>query len=431
MKKIILLSIIILPLLGLSQEEKKFGIKFSGFVKTDIFFDSRQTVTARDGHFLLYPMNENMDINGDDINASSQFNMLAIQTRLKGTITGPDVFGAKTTGLIEGAFFGNIQNDINGFRLRHAFVKLSWEKSELLVGQYWHPMFVTSCFPGTVSFNTGVPFQPFARNPQVRFTKKFGNINLIGAAMTQVDFSDFGPAGVSTKYIIDASIPELNLRLEYKGDKLLVGAGVNYKTLKPRLSIPNDPTTTMPEGHTVKVNDKATGTSFFGYIKFKTEPVTFKLYGVSGQSMFGMTNIGGYAESEIITLETNSQDKPIIGYNYTPYKTTSFWTDIHTNGKTWQFGLFGGFSQNGGTVDKIDTNGAKYTRGGNIDYVYRLSPRVTYSVGKFRIAPEIEYTVTAYAHPDDDGNMYDEKGKVTNSQEVGNFRFLIGVYFFF
>ncbi|MCD4696911.1 MAG: hypothetical protein K8S16_11805, partial [Bacteroidales bacterium] len=158
MKKILIILTAILPFLGNAQDDKKFGIKFSGFVKSDIFYDSRQTVDIREGHFLLYPKNEYLDENGKDINAVSKFNILAIQTRLKGVITGPDAFGAKTSGLIEGAFFGNIGTDINGFRLRHAFVKLSWEKTELLVGQFWHPMFVTSCFPGTVSFNTGVPF---------------------------------------------------------------------------------------------------------------------------------------------------------------------------------------------------------------------------------------------------------------------------------
>ncbi len=299
MKKIIFISIILLPLLGLSQDEKNFGIKFSGFVKTDIFFDSRQTVDVRDGHFLLYPKNELLDINGDDINAKTKFNMLSIQTRLKGTITGPDVFGAKTSGVIEGAFFGNIGTDINGFRLRHAFVKLSWEKSELLVGQYWHPMFVTSCFPGTVSFNTGVPFQPFARNPQLRFTKKFGKINLIGTALTQIDFVDNGPLLPSTRYIINSGMPELNLRIEYTSENIFFGAGVNYKNLLPRLQVEST-SISYPDGIRIKTNQRVAGTSYFAYFKIKTNPVTIKLYGVSGQLMTSMTMLGGYAEHEYI-----------------------------------------------------------------------------------------------------------------------------------
>ncbi len=96
--------------------------------------------------------------------------------------------------------------------------------------------------------------------------------------------------------------------------------------------------------------------------------------------------------------------------------------DIHTNGKTWQFGLFSGYTQNMGSNDVI--NGSYFSRGSDIKYVYRISPRLTYSNGKFRIAPEIDYTVAAYG-------TKDEKGAVKDTKEVGNFRILLGVYYFF
>lgn len=448
----LLFIVLLLPLIVLSQEQekKKFGIKFGGFVKTDIFFDSRQTVDARAGQFLLYPKNEMLDDNGDDINAGLKFNMLSIQTRLKGTITGPDVLGAKLSGVIEGAFFGNIGTDINGFRLRHAFVKLDWEYAEpkgslgteLLVGQYWHPMFVTSCFPGTVNFNTGTPFQPFARNPQIRISQKLGKFNLIATALTQVDFASTGPDGLSTKYMINSGIPELNFRAEFNSGVVLAGAGVNYKNIQPRLYV-ESANVYNPEGTTLKTDELAGGTSFFAYFKLKTKPLTVKLYGVYGQMMYSMTMLGGYAEKEVVKEVYTPSDTitgwpPIVpvtnttNINYTPIGTASGWIDIHTNGKRWQFGLFSGYSKNLGSKDLIEYQNAVqgvgtqvyYSRGNNIAYVYRISPRVIYNVGKFRIAPEIDYTVAAYGSPD-------EKGVVQNAKEIGNFRFLLGVYFFF
>jgi hypothetical protein len=45
MKKLILIFLITLPVILTAQDKKevpKFGISFSGFVKTDIFRDSRQ-----------------------------------------------------------------------------------------------------------------------------------------------------------------------------------------------------------------------------------------------------------------------------------------------------------------------------------------------------------------------------------------------------
>ncbi|MEI7597313.1 MAG: hypothetical protein WCK02_16305 [Bacteroidota bacterium] len=115
------------------KEEPKFGIKFSGFVKTDAFYDTRQTVNAREGHFLLYPDNILLDALQKDINNQGNFNMLSIQSRLKGAISGPDAFGAKTSGVLEADFFGNTGSgldDVNGFRLRHAFVKMNNPEAE-------------------------------------------------------------------------------------------------------------------------------------------------------------------------------------------------------------------------------------------------------------------------------------------------------------
>ncbi|MGM0626440.1 MAG: hypothetical protein ACQES0_11205, partial [Bacteroidota bacterium] len=69
MKKIglvLFVVLIALPFVSKAQddnsENKKFGISWSGFVKNDFFFDSRQTVAAREGHFLLYPMPVNEDV---------------------------------------------------------------------------------------------------------------------------------------------------------------------------------------------------------------------------------------------------------------------------------------------------------------------------------------------------------------------------------
>ena len=408
-----LLSMI--PQIIFSQEKNNFGIHFSGFVKTDMMWDSRQTVDARDGHFLLYPQKVNLDDNGEDINARANFNILAIQSRLKGSISGPDAFGAKTSAVIEGAFFGNIGTDINGFRLRHAFAKLEWEHAELLVGQYWHPMFVTSCFPGVVSFNTGVPFQPFSRNPQVRYTQKLGDVKLIASALSQVDFKDSGPAGGSTKYLRNTGTPELNLRLEFaqsnpdSHQSFLIGLSGNFKQLLPYTEY-----NFLLEG-TQKVTDKVQGLSAMAYAKYQTDAFTAKAEFVKGQLLESMTMLGGYA-----FLNTSTDNH----LNYTPVNTTAMWADIHSNGKVWQGGLFAGYTKNDGTKDELQLGSNFYSRGSDIDYVYRLAPRIIRNSGKMRFATELEYTVAAYGETGTDG-------LVNNSKETGNLRLLLGLFYFF
>ncbi|NQT78671.1 MAG: hypothetical protein HQ565_13245 [Bacteroidetes bacterium] len=409
---LLLLFSVILTATSIAQDNNSFGIRFSGFVKTDIFWDSRQTVSVREGHFLLYPMNEELDANGEDINAKANFNMLSIQTRLRGTITGPDALGAKTSGVIEGAFFGHTGGDINGFRLRHAFVKLSWEKTSLLVGQYWHPAFVTYCFPGTVSFNTGAPFVPFTRNPQIRVTQKLGKFNLMFTVLSQLDFLSTGPDGVSAKYLRNSALPALNLRFEYRNvntdenKEFLIGASVNFKMLTPRLATDSN----------YKTSETVTSISETFYLKLKLPKVTFKLQGIYAQDPYNWVMIGGYAVESI--------SDPMKDYrNYVPITTASAWLDIHSNGKKWQVGLLTGYAQNMGAGNDFD--GPVYQRGDDIAYLYRISPRFVYNSGKFRVAPEIEYTVAAY------GKTIEPNGIVNDTKEIGNLRFLLGFYYFF
>ncbi len=424
MKKILLLLLAFVPLIGLAQEKQKFGIEFHGFVKSDLLFDSRQTINVREGHFLLYPANEKLDPDGNDINAKSSFNLLSIQTRLNGLITGPDVLGAKSSAYIEGEFFGTTDADISGFRLRHAFIKLQWTNTQFLVGQYWHPLFVTKNYPGTVSFNTGAPFQPFSRNPQIRITQNFGNFNLIVTAFSQRDFASTGPIGVSTTYLRNTMIPAFNLRFEYErenkeaGNAFLLGVSANYKSLLPQLE--------TSAGYTT--DTKVSSLSFAAYLKMKWKPVTVKLYGFYGEDATDLCMLGGYAIKEVT-------DNIKAYVDYTTVKTQSLWLDVHTNGKTWQVGLFGGYTKNLGTTDPMSLPAAFdksdmtfYSRGSNIDQVYRASARLIYNNGKFRAAPEFEYTVADYAK---DNLSYDQNGKITNTNTLGNFRFIMGFYYFF
>lgn len=411
-KKHLFISVFaLLSLLSIAQEQPKFGITFNGFVKTDVIWDSRQTVAIREGHFLLYPANEQLDKNGDDINAKANFNILSIQTRLRGNITGPDALGAKTTGAFEGEFFGHSDADINGFRLRHAYVQLNWAKTELMIGQNWHPMFATNCFPEVVSFNTGAPFLPFTRNPQIRLTQQFSDFKIMLSAISQRDFVSNGPDGASSKYLRNSSMPNLNLRVEYEkkntenGTTFLAGVSGNYKMLTPQLATSKN----------YKTYSKASSTAGMVYLKIVIPEISIKSGFIYAQDAHDLTMIGGYAVENITdTL------KGIV--EYAPIGTMSGWIDINTNNKVWQVGLFGGYSKNLGAG--TDLNGPFYSRGSNIEYLYRIAPRFIYNAGKFRISPEIEYTVAAYGTTQTDGT-------VDQSKKIGNLRLLLGIYFFF
>ena len=401
--RVVCLLVTLLIAANLNAGESPFGIKFGGFVKTDIMYDSRQTVAAREGHFLLYPAGESLDADGEDINERANLNILAIQTRLKGVITGPEAFGAKTSGLIEGAFFGHSNSDVNGFRLRHAFMTLTWDNTSLLVGQFWHPMFVTDCFPGTVSFNTGSPFQPFSRNPQVRLTHSIGTLKVIAAAMSQRDFSSTGPVGTSSSYIRNSAIPNMHLQLQMKADALLFGFGGDWKTLAPSLQT----------GLGYKTEEVVNGFSVLGFAKLSLPGLTWKVEGVLGQNLTDHLMLGGYAV-ESVSVNTGAE-------SYMPTDVLSVWTDV-SHGKDIAFGCFAGYTKNKGASNNIA--GSLWGRGTNIDVIYRIAPRVMWNSGSTRIATELEYTAASF------GGL-EAKGTVADAEFVGNLRLLVAAYYFF
>lgn len=392
------------------QEKQSFGISFSGYVKSEVLFDSRQTVSLREGHFLLFPAQEQLDNVGNDINAKGNLNIMAIQTRLTGKITGPDAFGAKTSGVIEGEFFGTSDADVNGFRLRHAYVKLDWENTSLLFGQYWHPMFIAEMFPGVVGVNTGAPFQPFSRNPQIRFTHSFGDLKIIAVAASQRDFQSYGPDGagrpvLGTTFLRNSILPNLHFQLQLKSGEHLFGVGADYKILTPRLSTSKNISTT----------ETVSGLSAIGYAKLAANPVTIKLEGIYGENLPDLMMIGGYA--------VKSTDPATGIETYLPGKILSLWGEIST-GKDFEVALFAGYQKNLGTSENF--TGTYYGRGANIDNLLRISPRLQWNSGKVRISTELEYTSAAYGTVN-----INNKGQVENTSTASNVRLLAAVFYFF
>ena len=401
------------------QSEQKFGIQWGGFLKTDAFYDTRQYVGLREGHFLLYPLKESLDKNGVDINEKGSFNILSIQSRLFGKITAPDAFGAKSYGYVEGEFFGTSDGDVNGFRLRHAYVVCDWGSTELLVGQTWHPMFITSNFPDVVSFNTGAPFQLFSRNPQIRLRQDiFDGFRIYLTAFSQRDITGTGPNGSSSIYLRNSGIPELNAKLEYQSksgnDEILIGASGGYKTVIPRTKNGNNEDA---------YDEKVSTISASGYLKFKFDALQIKLQSALTQNGVDMLQIGGYA--------VKSSNNGV--WEFTPWNISSSWLELIYTAKfddsnSMDFALFGGYSMNLGTQEELiykeNNSFVYYGRNPDIANLMRIAPRIIFNSGKTRFAFETEYTNASYGTIKSDGT-------VENTKDYANLRFLLGVYIFF
>ncbi len=401
MKKVSTIVLMFL-LAGTMFAQNEWGATPYGYVKVDIMHDSRQTVNVRDGQVLLFPVNKKV-VDGGDINEGAVFNILAVQSRFGFRINAPDFLGAKSSGVLEGEYFGSTNADLGSVRLRHAFVKLDWGKHEIIAGHDWNPIFIAEAYARVISFNTGIPFVAFSRNPLITYAFKHDNIKIMLSGISEMEFPSTGPLGPSTTYLRNSGLPMLNFGTRLDLGKVYLAANASYKSLKPRLvSEKNFKETTVSEGITANF-----------LARYMTDDFLITASALFGQNTYDLLMLGGYAERSI-DLATDIRQ-------YTPIDVGSAWFDTEY-GKDLKVGLFGGYSKNYGSEDKIVGN--YYSRGQDIDYLYRLSPRIAYKIGKNQIAAEIEYTVAAYGQND---NM----GKVINSKEVANLRLLLAAYIYF
>lgn len=407
------LTVIILsfsPLFLKAQEVKSsdFGIDFGGYVRYEMFYDTYNSIDSRDGNIYLYPMRPSEDLNGEDINKTGQLEMLALQTRLSGSISGPEAFGAKTSGKIEVDFEGTSQSFSRLIRLRHAFVNLDWGNTELLLGQTWHPMFVASCFPRVLSFGAGLPFQPFSRSPQARLTRHVNDhVSIMLAGLIHGYNRSTGPYEAQR----NSGLPDMQFQMKYSQNALHAGVTAGYKFLTPRL--------VTDLGY--KTNETVGSYNFQAFLKIQTSSLIAKLQGVVGENLTNYTMIGGYG------IEAGTTD--LQGdYTYTNMNTMSVWTEVMTHKKKVNVGLFAGYTENLGFSDELDVSGGSGIigeRNADIAYLYRISPRVVFSSGSMDLGAELMYTGAAY------GTQFDEFYKAEESEESSNLRLLISAKYVF
>ena len=386
-KQIIALFALAVAQMGLAQEETSATLY--GYAKGEFAFDSRQVIAAREGNYIDLA---SPNVQGNNV---ANFNGWGVESRLGVKVAGPEFFGMKSEALIEAHFFGSSDASINTLALRHAYVKLSSDKVEWLVGQYWHPMFVTNVSPGTYNFNAGSPFQPFNRSPQIRFSTK-GNARFTLAAITERDFTSVVYGGGNAA---KSGLPAFHAQLQFgSDDKLVGGFGANVKF-------------TRNAGANAKTAHGKTLAAFnvLAYAKAQfTENFAWKIYGNFGQNPSELLQLGSVAYYGGKDDLRNST-------------TLSLWTEFAGKfSDSFEWGVFGGYSQDFGfnennfKANYVDVLGnlavnSKYagtaTAGLIPGSTWRVSPRVGWKSGNTKLGVELDYTSTTY------GN-FDNKGKI-------------------
>ena len=399
MKKTLFITALMAMFIGGAQAQEKPSIKLYGFIRNYACFDTRESLTSNSEQFYYMPKNELLDANGDDINAQPNIMLLSITTRLGVNITGPEFLGAKTSAKIEADFAGfGTSNTV--LRIRQAYAKMDWKKNSLLVGQAWHPM-MGDMMPDVFSLETGAPFTPFSRTPQVRYDYKNKGFTLSATALYQFQYTSYGPDGASFNYARNAVVPELYFQAMYKNGGFQVGAGVDLLTLKPRQKYEfNGATYKCKEDPVVSISP----TIFASYKKGN--------WGVKGRFTYAqnaahLSMISGYGVTKV---NDNGEQE------YGSINSVSGWVDVTYKQPLKKgfltFCCFAGYTKNLGCDD--DFAGPIYMRGEkNMDNMWRVAPSIIYTHNAMSIGIEYNPTTVAYGTPDARYKMSDTHN-VTN-----------------
>ena len=401
---------------------KDVSLKIYGHVRTDFFYNSRANVESVDGLFYSYPKDEKLDPNGEDLNGSASSNMYAVYSRMGFDFAGPMIGKAKTSAKIEFDFRGNGNDNLSALRLRHAYFNFDWGKSKVLVGQTSHPFF-GDVSPQILNLNTGSPFQPFGRAPQIRYRYNSGALQLQAAAVWQSQFKSHGPSaadGTGNSRIQaphkNANVPELALGIDYKANGWILGVGVDMLSIVPRVTSFDENKKPL-----YKVDERLTTVSYEAHLKYQKDKLFVAAKSVLGSNFTHTSMLGGYG--------IKSQDAKTGEREYTPFRNSSNWINI-VYGKKWKPGIFLGYIKNLGTADDM-MNADKYAAGTNIygtgtdiDKLMTGTFELTYNVPHWKIGAEYNYTEAYYGTTQKDG-------KVKNTHSVGNNRLVLSATYSF
>ena len=406
-----------------------------GFIRNYFTYDSRECIAGTGDLYFYMPKDENWNMPAEldgpgtktpreDLNAESSFRFLSLTTRVGLNIVDYKWRNTEFSGKIEADFYAGIgkidkqTHAVSGtaqFRLRQAYVTLGWDslrmndkdfaRVDLTLGQTWHPMAADLC--DVIALNSGAPFGPFNRSPQVRMDARLGKLfTLTAAGLWQMQYNSIGPEGQSAEYMLYSKTPEAYLGLSFHDKGWIVRAGADVLSIRPRhQGTVSETFGGLIETFKVKVNDRITTASPFLYLQYKKGEFSFKAKTIFAEAGEHMNMNGGYGVKKV-----NADGS----YTYTPTRTSTSWISLVYGGKVGaqedkapqklQGILFAGYVENFGTKEEMaldskgDFVGYYYPRVKNMNRMLRVTPTLLYTVGKFQLG--VEYDITSVLYSD-------------------------------
>ena len=403
-KSLFLLSLAVL-LTGsaaFAQEEVPAKFKLYGFIRNYMVFDTHEVSAGTQDLYFYMPKDRNLDADGIDLAEIPSFRMLALTTRLGLNVSGYRIGDLSVSGAVEGDFYC-MNGSVASFRLRQAYVGLLWDNlvmGDLLVnvGQTWHPL--AADLPHVTNLETGAPFNPFNRSPQIMAHWTVGKFTWTGGILYPMQYLPTGPSGKSAEYNKYGLIPEVYLGVSLKSGGFLGRVGVDFFSIKPRWNAP-----------VITLADDVDGQHLLIYDTTVTEQLQARLFAFSPFIYLQYTHGNFQLKAKSILAQGGEHLNLLSGYGatydwnrmqlgYTPMQDWASFISFQV-GKKWQFLAMAGYMQRLGTtksvfayddyfVNSLWLNSSADAR---IQQAARVTPTIAYNLGKLTFS--LEYNGTA------------------------------------
>jgi hypothetical protein len=365
-----------------AQEEKPAHFKLYGFIRNYLTADSRAVNGGTEDLYFYMPKGHDMQ-NGVDLNAGFNWRYVSLTTRLGLDVSGYKWGSMGVSGKVEADFYC-LQGSVPTLRLRQAFMKLTWDNSPvaLTLGQTWHPM--AADMPHMNNLETGAPFNPFNRSPQVTADVNLGSGFSLTASLLYLNhYLPTGPAGKSKDYY-KYGLPEAYLGVSYKTSKFLGRLGVDMVNMRPYRTIA-DWRVQDAQGPTIEVKSLLTTFSPFVFLQYTNGKFQLRAKSILAQAGEHMNLLSGYG------VHSYNNDGTI---EYTPMRDWASFVSFQYGKKFQVMCMLGYMKQLGTTKDLVDNSVWMNTAADvHIQQAFRATPTVAWNLGKFTVS--LEYDLTA------------------------------------
>ena len=391
-----------------------------GFVRNYLVFDTHEVSAGTQDLFFYMPTDSDM-LDGVDRNAKLSFRMLALTSRLGLRFTGYRFGDLQVSGAVEGDFYC-MSGSTATFRLRQAYAGLLWDNLELgdlllNVGQTWHPL--AADLPHVTNLETGAPFNPLNRSPQIMAHWTVGKFTWTGGILYPMQYLPVGPSESTspywrwysqkyepvTTYGVTKSadfnkyglIPEVYLGVSFRHKGFLGRVGVNMFSIlpgweAPEVEIVDEATRELAFDFTVATPLKTTrlfAFSPFVFLEYTHGSFQIRAKGVLAQSGEHLNLLSGYGAT--YNWKTHAME-------YTPMQDVASFLSFQY-GKKFQVMCMLGYMQQIGTTKALFVPQSNRTLWLNdsadpaIQRACRATPTLAYNLGKLTFA--LEYNCTA------------------------------------